>query len=101
MRSQAFSDQQKTSYLNSQKTMEIASDSAWLLYDTALLQSGFQQDDVEGFSMRMFRTMKAGMNLKSLDLADEIEVELDEEEEEEGDEGDAEDIDEEGPEDEL
>ena len=62
---QAFSDQQKTSYLNSQKTMEInprhpivielnemimvdaeseiASDSAWLLYDTALLQSGFQQ----------------------------------------------------------
>jgi len=123
MRSQAFSDQQKTSYLNSQKTMEInprhpivielnemikgdaeseiASDSAWLLYDTALLQSGFQQDDVESFSMRMFRTMKAGMNLKSLDLADEIEVELDEEEEEEGDEGDAEDIDEEGPEDEL
>jgi len=109
MRSQAFSDPSRSKYMASQKTMEInprhpliselnrkveaepdseeVADVAWLLYDTALLQSGFDQDDVDAFAVRMYRTMKGALNLESLELEDEIEVE--EEEDEEGEEEEA------------
>lgn len=116
MRSQAFQDPSKAQYLASQKTMEInprhpiiialnekieeepeettqVDDTAWLLFDTALLQSGFAQDDVDGFAVRMFRTMKDALDLETLELADEIDVPEDEEEdEEEEDEDDFEDL---------
>jgi len=107
MRSQAFSDPSRSQYMNAQKTMEInprhplvaelnrkveadaddagVEDTAWLLYDTALLQSGFAQDDVDAFASRMFRTMKSALNLDSLDLEEEIDVPDDDEEEEEED----------------
>jgi len=113
MRSQAFSDPSKAQHMGSQKTMEInprhpiiaalnrkvesdpegqdTSDTAWLLYDTALLQSGFAQDDVDSFALRMFRTMKSALDLESLELDEEIEVEIEEEEEEEDDEDEVED----------
>merc|ERR1712196_67890 len=107
MRSQAFSDQQKASYMGAQKTFElnqmvfekkspeIVEDTAWLLYDTAMMQSGFAQDDVEAFSGRMFRTMKESLDLESLELEDEVEVEIEEdpaeEDEEEEDFGEFED----------
>lgn len=104
MRSQAFSDPNKAQYMQSSKTMEInprhplmselnrkveadpdaedTIDTAWLLYDTALLQSGFAQDDIDAFANRMYRTMKGALNLDSLELEDEIEVPEDEPEEE-------------------
>ena len=66
-------------------------DTAWLLYDTALLQSGFAQDDVDAFAMRMYRTMKGALSIDSLELEDEIEVPEEEEEEEEEDDFDDED----------
>ena len=56
-------------------------DLAFLLYDTALLASGFQQDDLESYAERMVRTMAKTLNLDSLDLADELKVSEDEEEE--------------------
>merc|ERR1711871_505197 len=115
MRSQAFSDQQKGAYMGAQKTLEInprhpimvelnkmigeskspemIEDTAWLLYDTAMLQSGFMQDDVESFSAHMFRTMKESLDLDSLDLEDVIEVEIEEDPVEE-DEEEEEDLDE-------
>lgn len=103
MRSQAFQDPSKAQYLNSQKTLEInprhpiiislnekvtedpdtIDDTAWLLLDTALLQSGFVQDDIDSFATRMFRTMKDALDIDSLELAEEIEVPEDEEDEEE------------------
>ena len=125
MRSQAFSDQQKSGYLQSQKTMEInprhpivaelntmvgaagdsppesLDDTAWLLYDTAMMQSGFAQDDVDAFSARMFRTMKGSLNIDSLELNEDIEVEVEAEPEEDEYEDDEEDIDEDGGNDEL
>merc|ERR1711871_99749 len=105
MQSQAFADNKRTQYLVSKKTLEInprhpivvellkraeeapedegTKDLAWILHDTALLNSGFSVQDAAGFSSRMYRTLKNGLNLDSLDLMPEIEVPEDEEEEEE------------------
>jgi len=116
MRSQAFSDPSKSQYLNSQKVMEInprhpliaellnkvetetdseeIKDIAWLLHDTALLQSGFMQDDIESYSSRMYRTMAKALDLESgLELEEEVEVPEDEDEEEEEEDEDEEDDD--------
>jgi heat shock protein 90kDa beta len=62
---------------------ESTNDLAWLLYDTALLNSGFTQTETELFAERMYRTIASSLGVKSLDLAPEIEVELEEEAEEE------------------
>ena len=105
MRAQAFGDSSKHDYLSAQKTMEInprhplitkllemveanpaaeeTIDAANTLYDAAALTSGFQIDDIEMFSERMYRIMKGTMGVDSFDLEDEIDVP--EEEEEEGD----------------
>jgi heat shock protein beta len=61
---------------------DATKDLAYLLYDTALLSSGFVQDDPEAFADRMYRTIANSMNLKTLSLADEVEVPAEEEEEE-------------------
>merc|ERR1712048_1058785 len=111
MKSQAFSDAKKSSYLFSQKTMEInprhpiirelnkrvsgdgevseeVKDLALVLLDTALLNSGFHMEDSKDFAARMYRVMKAGLGLESLDLHehDEIPPETDDEEEEDEEE---------------
>merc|ERR1719421_436894 len=118
MRSQAFSDPSKSQYLNSQKVMEInprhplvvellnkvetetdseeIKDIAWLLHDTALLQSGFMQDDIESYSSRMYRTMAKALNMESgLELEEEVEVPEDEEDEDEDEDEEDEDEDDE------
>merc|ERR1712195_335449 len=61
---------------------EATKDLAWLLYDTALLNSGFPVSDAKDFSARMYRTVQNGLNLGSLDLVPEIEVPEEEEVEE-------------------
>merc|ERR1712224_640357 len=108
MQSQAFADNKRTSYLVSKKTMEInprhpivielqkratespedqdTKDLAHLMYDTALLNSGFQMEDATGFASRMYKLFKAGLSLDSLELAPEIEIPDDEEESDEGEE---------------
>merc|ERR1719443_1549647 len=96
MQSQAFADTKRSQYLVSKKTMEInprhpivielqkratespedqdTKDLAELLFDTALLNSGFQMEDTKGFAGRMYKLFKAGLSLDTLDLAPEIEV---------------------------
>jgi len=97
MKSQAFSDQQKAMFMMSKKTMEINprhpilakllekvkgeekdssenKDLAWLLYDTALLNSGFSMEDSQEFARRMFRLMQRGLELEDLDLLEPVEV---------------------------
>ncbi|KAL3668018.1 hypothetical protein V7S43_006889 [Phytophthora oleae] len=66
-------------------------DLAWLLYDTALINSGFDMADTNHFSERVHRIMKSTMGIESMELEPEIEVP---EEEEEVDEEEAEDLDE-------
>lgn len=109
MKSQAFADPQRAQYLISKKTMEVnprhpivaelnkrvdtesdeeeLSDIAWSLYDTALLNSGFDIDDHKEFANRMYRMMRAGLSLDSLELEDEIEIPAEPEAEEEDEEG--------------
>lgn len=108
MQSQAFADNKRTSYLVSKKTMEInprhpimielkkraeespdnddTKDLALLIYDTALLNSGFQMEDAAGFASRMYKLFKAGLSLESLELAPEIEIPDDDDVEGEADE---------------
>lgn len=66
-------------------------DLAWLLYDTALINSGFDMSEKNHFSARIHRIMKSSMRIDSLELEPEIEVP---EEEPEVDEEEAEDLDE-------
>lgn len=68
---------------------ETTKDLAWLMYDTALLSSGFNQQDTEQFSARMHRTIAKTLKVDSMELAEEIEVELEEEEEEDEEDMDA------------
>merc|ERR1712100_135920 len=56
-------------------------DLAWVMHDTALLNSGFTMDAPKDFAGRMYRLIKGGLNLDTLDLVDEIEVPEEEEEE--------------------
>jgi hypothetical protein len=38
-------------------------DTAWLLYDTALLESGFHHDDVKNFTSRVLKVGVGGQEL--------------------------------------
>jgi len=115
MKSQAFADNDRTATMSSKRTMEInprhpiivelqkrstenpedenTKDLAWMLLDTALMNSGFSLEDPKTFSARMYRLMKGGLDLDTLDLAPELEVPEEEAEEEADgeDEGEGED----------
>ncbi|EGZ23751.1 hypothetical protein PHYSODRAFT_255139 [Phytophthora sojae] len=66
---------------------EETKDLAWMLYDTALINSGFDMTDTNQFSARVHRIMKSSMGIDSMELEPEIEVP---EEEEDVDEEEAE-----------
>jgi len=111
VKAQAFSDPSRAQHLLSKKTVEInprhpiivellklvqenpesesAKNTAWLLYDTALLNSGFQMEDSGEFSGRMFSLMKQALNLDSLELVKDIEVPVDEDDDVEEEEEEA------------
>merc|ERR1712146_299558 len=85
--------QQENSFLFSKKTMEInarhpiihklkeiagnedekdnAENLAWILHDTAILNSGFQMEDTKSFASRMYKLMQSGMNIADLTLLPE------------------------------
>lgn len=112
MRSQAFSDPSKAQFLVAKKTLEInprhplilelanraadkpeaqeTKDIAELLYDSAMVNSGFALEETKDFSSRLFRLMKSSLNLPSLDLAPEADLPPEEEETEEEAEGEEE-----------
>jgi len=115
MQAQALRESSMGQYMVAKKTMELnpthaivkalkdkfsadASDSAakdlvWLLYETALLTSGFTLDNPGSFSNRIHRLIKLGLSIDD----DDAEDEEDEEEEvpvlEEEDDGGMEDVD--------
>lgn len=58
---------------------EETKDLAWLLYDAALVNSGFDMNDFDHFASRVYRIMKGSMGLQNLELEPEIEVPVEEE----------------------
>merc|ERR1712159_58729 len=123
MKSQAFADQKQASYMMSKKTMEVnprhpivielnkqlkddaesdaAKDLCNLLFDTALINSGFTMEKTDEFAARMYRVLQKNLKLDNLDLADEVEVPDDEEEKKDDDaaDGDADDAEDEAEDD--
>jgi heat shock protein beta len=112
MRAQTFADPQAYKSMMAQKTLEVnprhplvaelnrlvasdpdsqsTKDLAHILYDTALMTSGFTHDETDDFSARMYRTLATILKVESMDLLPEVEipveeevVEVDEDEEEE------------------
>lgn len=65
----------------SQHTKDVAN----LVYDAALLASGFWHDDVDSFTDRMYKSIAKNLELKSLELAEELQAVEEEEEEDETD----------------
>jgi heat shock protein beta len=101
MKAQAFADNKQAQYMVSKKTMEINprhpiilklaamatadkedkkfEELAWLVHDTALINSGFTMEKTGDFATRMYSVMQSAMSLDSLELAPEAEVPAEEE----------------------
>ncbi|KAI9921782.1 hypothetical protein PsorP6_002066 [Peronosclerospora sorghi] len=58
----------------SDSSSDETKDLAWLLYDTALVSSGFDLSDTNRFSARIYRIMKNSMGIDKLELEPEIEI---------------------------
>uniref|UniRef100_K3WJT2 Histidine kinase/HSP90-like ATPase domain-containing protein n=1 Tax=Globisporangium ultimum (strain ATCC 200006 / CBS 805.95 / DAOM BR144) TaxID=431595 RepID=K3WJT2_GLOUD len=76
---------------------EETKDLAWLLYDAALVNSGFDMNDFDHFAARVYRIMKGSMGLENLELEPEIEVPVEEEPAAEEEEEETENLDEAEP----
>ncbi|RYG65144.1 hypothetical protein EON64_12550, partial [archaeon] len=61
--------------VQSEPDAESTKNLAHLIFDSALMSSGFVHDDVDSFAVRMQQVMASSLNLQSLELVDEVAVE--------------------------
>jgi len=102
MKAQTFSSGENAKLMQAQKTLELnprhpivssllraaqanpedqmTKDMAMLLYDTALVSSGFAQDEADEANQRVYRMMAKNFDLESMELEEEIVVAEEEEE---------------------
>ncbi|KAK1444800.1 heat shock protein Hsp90 family protein [Babesia gibsoni] len=96
MKAQALRDNSFGSFMMSKKTMELnpkhsimkelkkraetdksdktLKDLVWLLYDTAMLTSGFNLEDPTQFGGRIYRMVKLGLSLEDDAVVDDVEI---------------------------
>merc|ERR1719272_347759 len=68
MKAQALRDSSTSSYMVSNKTVE---DLVWLMYETALLTSGFSLEEPQNFASRIHRMIKLGLSIFEDDKAED------------------------------
>ncbi|CAI0546503.1 unnamed protein product [Linum tenue] len=96
MKAQALRDSSMSSYMSSKKTMEndkSVKDLVLLLFETALLTSGFSLDDPNTFASRIHRMLKLGLSIDDDDVAGGDDAEMPALEEEGAEESKMEEVD--------